>query len=398
MKSEMILHAPQPAIRLRRNAWPRLWDFAYEYLLALPLGAAIALLWANLDADTYYRATFAASFVVNDIAMVFFFALMTKEVVEATVPGGVLHTWRRVMLPVVASVGVAIVPLVAFAAVVRVLGEPMLVRGWPVVLATDLAVAYFVARAIFGRHPAVPFMLLVAISANAIGFMALAVADPIKDFRPGVVVPMMAAAVLAALWLRRARVTALWPYAMVAGGLSWSALFLGGFHPALAALPIVPFLPHAARDPGFFVDAAPDATDPLNRLELWCRHPAQAALFLFGLVNAGVPLVGLEVGVWGLPLATWVGKPVGLLVGVAVGTLVGLRLPREVGWRQLTVLGFISAIGFTMALFFGTAALGPGALLEELKVGALLSLGAAALAVTAARLLRVGRFARESSV
>ena len=34
--------------------------------------------------------------------MVFFFALITKEVVEATAPGGVLHPWRRALLPVIA--------------------------------------------------------------------------------------------------------------------------------------------------------------------------------------------------------------------------------------------------------------------------------------------------------
>ena len=61
-------------------------------------------------AESYFRFSYAAAFAVNDVAMVFFFALMTKEVVEATAPGGVLHSWRRVLLPVVASFGVALVP------------------------------------------------------------------------------------------------------------------------------------------------------------------------------------------------------------------------------------------------------------------------------------------------
>ena len=40
--------------------------------------------------------------------MVFFFALMTKEVVEATAPGGVLHPWRRALLPVIAAIGATV--------------------------------------------------------------------------------------------------------------------------------------------------------------------------------------------------------------------------------------------------------------------------------------------------
>lgn len=324
--------------------------------------------------------------------MVVFFALITKEIVEATAPGGVLHPWRHAALPVLASLGIAITPLGLFAFLVRVFGEPMLLRGWTTVLAVDIALGYFVARIIFGRHPAIAFFLLLAISANGLGFIGLAIVDPIKELRLGIAVPLMLAAVGAAFGLRRARVKNFWPYVIFGGGLSWSALFFGGFHPALALLPIVPFLPHAARDPGFFVDATPRAADPLNRLERCCRHPAQVALFFFGLVNAGVPFSALEAGVWSLPLAALVGKPLGLFAGLALGAALGLHLPRGVHWRDMVPLGFVSAAGFTMALFFATATLGPGQMLSELKMGAVLSLGACLVAIGIARVLRLGRF------
>ena len=93
-------------------------------------------------------------------------------------------------------------------------------------------------------------------------------------------VPAMQAAVAIAiaLALRRARVRSFWPYLLGAGGVSWCAFYRSGIHPALALAPIIPFLPHAARDPGFFVDAQPDATDALSRFEVAWRYPAQAAL------------------------------------------------------------------------------------------------------------------------
>jgi NhaA family Na+:H+ antiporter len=397
MKAELLLKVIPPSyVRSGRGrGFLQLWQFATEYLLALPLGALIALVWANTDAEGYYRLAHATAFFVNDVLMVAFFGLITKEIVEATAPGGVLHPWRRAALPVLASVGITIVPVLVFAILVRVFDEPMLVRGWTTVLAVDLALGYFVARIIFGKHPAVPFFLLLAISANGLGFLALALADPIKEVQAGLAVTLMLAAVGMAFGLRRQKVTTFWPYVIVGGGLSWSALFFGGFHPALALLPIVPFLPHAARDPGFFVDAAPRATDSLNRLELWCRHPAQVALFAFGLVNAGVPFRALEAGVWSLPLAALVAKPLGLLLGVALGVALGLHLPRGLHWRDLVPLALISATGFTMALFFATATVGPGQLLAELKMGALISVGSCAAAIVTARVLRVGRLARK---
>jgi NhaA family Na+:H+ antiporter len=208
----------------------------------------------------------------------------------------------------------------------------------------------------------------------------------------------MIAAVSTVIVLRRRKVKSFWPYVGLGGGLSWSALFFGGLHPALALLPIIPFLPHAAKDPGFFVDAPRRATDALNRFEVWCRRPAQVALFCFGLVNAGVPLNALEPGVWSVPLAALLGKPIGLIIGVTLGTAFGLHLPRGARWRDLVPVGFISASGFTMALFFAASTIGPGQLLAELQMGALLSASGCVVAIAVARVLRVGRFAPPGQV
>ncbi len=279
-----------------------------EHLLLLPLGGLIALVWVNTGPESYFGFTYAISFAVNDVAMVFFFALITKEVVEATAPDGVLHPWRRGLVPVIASIGATMVPAMIYVRVVDVLDEPILAIGWPVSFATDIAVSYFIARLIFGRHPAIPFLLLLAIASNILGFLALAIWHPTEDVRLGGAL-IMAVAIGIALGLRRARVRSFWPYLLAAGSVSWYALFWSGFHPALALVPIVPFLPHAARDPGFFVDARPTARDALSQFELWWKYPAQVALLFFGLVNAGVPLHALEAGTWGLPIAVIGGKP-----------------------------------------------------------------------------------------
>jgi Na+:H+ antiporter, NhaA family len=372
----------------------RLSQFAIEHLLLLPLGALIALVWANTAPEPYYAFAYAMAFAVNDIAMVFFFALMTKEVVEASAPGGVLHPWRRAVLPVIGAIGVTAIPALLHMRVVEALDEPMLGVGWPVTFATDIALSYFVARVIFRQHAAIPFLILLAIVANALGLIAVAWFDATSNLRLAGAALMLAVAMAVAYGLQRAHVRNFWAYLVVPGSLSWFALWWSGVHPAFALVPIIPFLPHAARDPGFLVDAPADARDALSQFERWWRYPAQLALFLFGLVNAGIPAGALEAGTWGLPIAVFIGKPLGLCLVTGVAVAAGLHLPRDVGWRDLIVIGLVAAIGFTVALFFSSALLPPGQLRSETSTGALITLAGAPLAVAAAALWHVGRFAR----
>jgi NhaA family Na+:H+ antiporter len=244
--------------------------------------------------------------------------------------------------------------------------------GWPITFGADLAVIYFFARLIFRRHPMVPLLLLLGIASNAAGFVVLAVLYPMREPQViiGVVSLIIGAAV--ALLLRYRRVRSFWPYLIGTGVLFWYGFFRLGVHPALALVPMMPFLPHAPRDPGFFVDPKPHAKDTLNKFEWWWRHPAQVALFFFGLVNAGVPMGALEPGTWGLPLAFVIGKPIGVFLGAG--------------------LALLAALGFTVALFFCAAIVPPGQLRSQLNMGVIVSLAGGPIALVIARLLGVGRF------
>lgn len=365
-----------------------------DYLIALPLGCAAALVWANTFSESYYRFAHATAFAVNDVGMVFFFALITKEVAEATVPGGALHPWRRAALPVTAAAGSVIVSIAIYLAVAHYVGEHMLEDGWVAACAIDIPGTYIIARLIFGRHPAVPFLLLLAISADAIGLAAVAVLHPVGDARWLIGVGLMAVAIAGAAALRyRWGVRSFWLYLIGPGIVSWWALFLGGVHPALALVPIVPFFQHSRHDRGLMVEPAPQAHDTLTMFERWWQLPVEGVLFLFGLVNAGVPLHGLEEGMWAIPSAA-LGRPVGIVVAAGVAIAAGLHLPLRVGWRELVVVGCTATIGLVFALFFATAVMPMGILLLELKMGALVTIAGGALAFAVARLLRVGRFAR----
>jgi len=369
-----------------------LLSIAVKYSLFLPAGAILALLWANIAPDSYTRFAHALEFPVNDIGMVFFFALAAKEVVEATSPGGALHTWRRAALPVIAGAGGMAVPAALYVVLVLAAGEPELVRGWAIPCATDIAFSYLVAAAVFRRHPAIPFLLLLAIADDALGLVMLALFFPVGELHLAGGGLLMAAAIGVALTLRAVRARSFWPYVLGAGAISWAALFWGGLHPALALVPIVPFIPHAARDRGLFVEAPPGARDALSQFEHWWKLPVQGVLFLFGLVNAGVQFTAHGTATWAVLVAVLAGKPIGIGISVALATAAGLRLPAHFDWRDVVVVGCAAGIGFTVALFFATAAFPPGPHLDEAKLGALLSILGAVLTFAAAAILKTGVF------
>ncbi|MSO82085.1 MAG: sodium:proton antiporter [Acidobacteria bacterium] len=366
---------------------------ALDHSGLLVAGTVLALAWANVDRESYERVADALHFAVNDIGMAFFFALAAKEVVEATASGGALHSPRRSAVPLIAAVGGMIGPAAIYALLVLAFDRPELMRGWAIPVATDVAFSYLVARVIFGaRHPGIPFLLLLAIADDALGLLILALFYPTGELRLAAFAIILSVALTLAWWLRRRRTLNFWPYIIGAGAISWLAFYWGGLHPALALVPVMPFVPHAARDAGLFVES--HSRDTLNAFEHWWKIPVHVMLFFFGLVNAGVEVASVGAGTWIVLTAILLGKPIGIVSCTALSVAAGLRRPAGVTWRDLTVIGIVAAIGFTVALFFATAAFPAGELLDQTKMGALLSFSAAIVAVTAALLLKVGRMAR----
>ena len=181
-----------------------LWAFLIDNSLLLVIGAVAGLLWANASPGSYAHVTRLLHFAVNDVGMVFFFAIAAKEVVEATLPGGPLASPRRAAVPVWAAVGGMIGPALLYIALALWADEPALVQGWAIPCATDIAFSYLVARFIFGSgHPAIPFLLLLAIADDALGLAILAIAYPTGTVRLGEFAVILAGALAVAWFLRR---------------------------------------------------------------------------------------------------------------------------------------------------------------------------------------------------
>jgi len=373
---------PSTGARTWRFRLARVARYILDNSLLLLAGTVAAVVWANVDLAGYTRLAHPLEFWVNDVGMVFFFALAAKEVFEATLPGGVLASPSRAASPLVAAIGGMAAPAGIYIAFASTIGPETLTRGWAIPCATDIAFSAMVARVIFPRgHPAIPFLLLLAIADDALGLIILAAFYPSGTISLPALTLLMAAACVVAFWLRRQRVQSFWPYAVGAGSLSWAALYLGGIHPALALVPIVPFMPHSPVDRGLFHPAEQFRSDTLSRFERWWKTPVQFVLLLFGFANAGVPFTQIGPGTYYVLAALVFGKPIGILLSTAAARLAGAHLPSELRGRDLLVLGITASIGFTVSLFFATAAFPGGTALSETKMGALFSFVAAPLAL-----------------
>jgi NhaA family Na+:H+ antiporter len=285
-------------------------------------------------------------------------------------------------------------------------------NGWAIPTATDIAFSYLVGRIVFGAgHPAVRFLLLLAIADDAAGLIILAIFYPSGDLAPEWLLLSLAAALAVFLlfnslprrmdagkqdrpnstWVREK--LSFWPYA-IAGCISWYGFMRSGLHPALGLLPIVPTIPHADRAFGFFAAAEEHLHDLLNMIEHALKYPVEIILFFFGLLNAGVEFSSMGAATWLVLAGLLIGKPVGIfLFGWIAARPLGLGIPEGMRIIDLVVVGCVAAIGFTVSLFVASVAFDAGPVQDAAKMGALFSFAAAIVSIAVGKITRVEKHA-----
>jgi len=383
-----------------------------EFSIPLIVGVFAALVWANLDSDGHHHLVelnpiaavlgegwgvifghpMTLHFLINDIFMVFFFGIAAKEITESVLPGGSLNPIGKAMNPILSTLGGVFGPVgVFFLALSVCMGmdlfpgmEPAaLIKGWGIPTATDIALAWLVSRTVFGGgHPAVSFLLLLAVADDAIGLVIIAVfyGDPTHPAEPMWLLLVLGGMALA-LVLRQVKVQKWQPYILLAGPLAWAGLVLANMHPALALVFIVPFLPGPKRDTGLFIDAEAGTGDTgghgphsaLHNFEHDLKLMVDLGLFFFAFANAGVEFAGIGPMTWIILGSLIVGKTVGITLCGWIAVKLGLALPEHMGMKELIMAAFIAALGLTVALFVAAAAFVDADLLGQAKMGALFS-------------------------
>ena len=418
----------------------RIKNTLQEFSLPLIVGVIAGLVVANIDIELYRHLVkykplgeeaeflghpITLHFLINDIFMVLFFGIAAKEITESILPGGALNPPSKAINPLLGTLGGVIGPVVFFFLFVGVflsdditsvwgaivnsmtpghemLDSEMVFRGWGIPTATDIALAWLVAKMVFGNgHPAVGFLLLLAVADDAIGLGIIAVFYPDPKHAAEPIWLLLVVAGMVVCYIFRKNNLQKWtPYIFVGGFLSWLGLLTAHLHPALALVPIVPFLPGPERDLGLYAEAEEDEDEddsethhhshsPLEEFEHQLKTFVDFGLFFFAFANAGVELSDLGPLTWVILASLLVGKTVGIFVFAFAGKLMGFPLPEGMRLKHLFVAGIVAGLGLTVALFVTGEAYPPGQFQNWAKMGAVFSAFAGLLAIVLGKVLKV---------
>ena len=323
--------------------------------------AVIALLWSNSPWGDSYAAV--VDFTVGpaslhldlslgvwaaDGLLAVFFFVAGLELKHELVHGS-LSSPARAAVPVAAALGGMLVPALLFLAVnlSSADGSP---RGWGVPIATDIAFALAVLAVVGRRLPVAlrAFLLTLAVADDLGAIIVIAL------FYSSAFAWPYALATLGCLgiyWLaQRQRIRSPLLYVPLALA-TWGFMHASGIHATVAGVALA-LLTRSSADPG---ESAPPA-DRLQRRLL----PLSAGFCVpvFALLAAGVDL--RATGLWdalqtpvalGIILGLVIGKPIGV-VGVAwiVARFTRASLNPAITWRDVTAVGLLAGIGFTVAL------------------------------------------------
>ena len=383
----------------------------------LLLGAAItALVWANSPwQDSYHhvwemeltlsRLRLPVHTWINDALMAIFFFLVGMEIKHEIVHGE-LADMRRAALPIFGVLGGMIVPALLYMALnVGHAGQ----HGWGVPMATDIAFSLGVLGMVKGVPQDLKIFLLtlaIADDIGAIAVIAIFYSDSLN--LESLVIGLLLLAVI--FLLRKVGISQPVLYFVLGVGF-WVAILRSGIHATIAGVILGFMVPTTAtlslrefqEIGGGIVEqfrealsrgdekTAKNLLGSIEQLVHGTESPSELltrklndwvsflVLPLFALANAGVTFSGgawrellTSRIAWGILLGLVVGKPLGIIGFARLAVRSGFaHVPDGVTWRQLSAVGILAGIGFTVSIFISSLAFGDPSHLLEAKTGVL---------------------------
>ena len=334
--------------------------------LLLMLATAIALLLANSAGIGPYQDLLSLSVQVrvgtldidkplllwiNDGLMAMFFLMVGLEIKREVVYGH-LSSLRQLALPGFAAVGGMVVPALIYVSLNW--HDPVLLQGWAIPSATDIAFALGVLALLGSRVPPAlkAFVLALAVMDDLGAVIIIAVFYTTQLSVLSLSVAAAATTALLLLNVLGVRRIALY---MVVGVVLWISVLKSGVHATLAGVVIAMAMP-VRRDA--------DGHSPAETLE-HALHPWVAFFIVpvFAFANAGVSLQGIGMDVLcnsvfqGIFLGLVLGKQLGIFAFSWLCIRLGwAALPENTSYRQLYGAAVLCGIGFTMSLFISSLA------------------------------------------
>ncbi|WP_082227352.1 Na+/H+ antiporter NhaA [Demequina rhizosphaerae] len=336
--------------------------------ILLLIGTVAALIFANTGLQGFYENLSEytigphslhldlsiADWAKDGLLAIFFFVVgleLKREIVA-----GELRKPSTAIVPIVAAVGGMAVPALLY--VVFNLGADGSLQGWAVPTATDIAFAIAVL-AIVGKwlpNALRAFLLTLAVVDDLLAIIIIAV-----FFTSDLNFLWLGAAVVCiiafGLLIRKgwASPFLLFPIAFAA----WAFMHASGIHATIAGVALGMMVPAVARQG--------ERTSLAEHWEhVWRPVSAAVAVPIFAFFAAGVTIDADAVSelvsspvAHGVIAGLVIGKPLGIVLATwLVATFTRAQLDRGLSWLDVTGMGMLAGIGFTVSLLIGDLAFG----------------------------------------
>ena len=369
----------------------------------LLIAAAVALIWANsVWSDTYFAfvqteigppwLSLPISAWAADALLAVFFFVVGIELKHEFVLGS-LSKPAKAAVPIAGALG----GMALSAAIFFLINSTAVdgsTRGWGIPMASDIAFGLAVLAVVGRRVPVAlrAFLLTLAV-VNDLGAIVVIGIFYSSAFSIWWILASMAC--FAVYWFaQRRRITSVYLYVPLAL-LAWISMYESGIHATIAGV-VLGLLTRVKIDPG-------EVHSPADRVG-HRLHPLSAGfcvpVFAFCVVGVSLMSFGLrEVLSTPIALGVIIGLVVGQPIGVVVASWVVARftkasLAAPLVWLDVTAIGLLAGIGFTVPLLIAEVAYGESPLeLATAKTAILAGSMTSALLASAVLVARNRHFA-----
>lgn len=282
---------------------------------------------------------------INDGFMAVFFLYVGLEIKREIIDGE-LKSVKQASLPIIAAIGGMLMPALLFSLVN--FGSATH-KGWGIPMATDIAFAIGILSVLGNRVPNSLKVFLTALAiVDDLGAILVIAIFYTSDIHATFL--LYAAGVFAfQLALNYFGVRKLVFY-IIPGMILWYLIHHSGIHATIAGVLTAIAVPSSSTK---------RQHSPLEKLESLLSNPVSYIIMpLFALANTNIKFEsGMVSGLTnplglGIIAGLFIGKPLGITISSWLAIKLKIaKKPRNASWKQLSGVGILGGIGFTMSVF-----------------------------------------------
>ena len=335
-------------------------------LISLMIANSSAAVWFQdfLNSEigtTKFDLKYPISIRINDGLMAVFFLLVGLEIKRELVEGE-LSSFKNASLPIFAAIGGMIVPALIF----KMLNtDSVYSKGWGIPMATDIAFCLAIVSMLGRKVPSSLKIFLAALAIvddlGAILVIAFFYTDEVHWQYLG-----FSAIVLALLVILNFLNVKKHIFYLVPGLFLWYFMHHSGIHATIAGVLLAFTIP---------TNSSTTEISPLEKLEKQMHFPVNFLIMpIFALANTNITFKS------GMVDGLFTNFGMGVILGLALGKVIGInlfsfiaiktgisKLPHRSCWSQMTGIGFLAGIGFTMSVFIALLSFRNPAIQDEAK-------------------------------